>query len=108
MTDPIFLLISASPNPGNLEALQAYLAQAPAISKKYGAVPIASYDIDAVFDSEEKPAKFLVISFPDRNSISRLFNDPDYLALIPLREQGFKSIRYFVAHEQTQSAGETS
>lgn len=108
MSKPIFLLIAASPNPDNMEALQGYLSQTPAISKKYGAVTIATYDIDTVLDSGEKPANFLVISFPDRDSISGLFNDPDYQALIPLREQGFKSIRYFIANEQVEATGETS
>jgi len=108
MTNPIFLIIEASPDPDNLKALQGYLDQAPAISKKYGAIPIASYDIDTALDSQETPAKFLVISFPDRDSISGLFNDPDYQTLIPLREQGFKSIRYFVAHEQALPAEKTS
>jgi len=101
MEAPAFLVVEATPNPDNMDELQSYFSQAPAITKKHGGVPVASYNIESVLDSGDKPAAIAVISFPNRAAIQDLLvNDPDYQKLIPLRDKGFKSIRYFVCNEK--------
>ena len=103
METPIFLIVEATPNPENMIELQSYSSQAPAIAKKHGGVPVASYNVESAIDSEEKPAAIAVFSFPNREAIQDLLiNDPDYQQLIPLRDKGFKSIRFFVCNENTQ------
>lgn len=100
MTQPVFLFVEATPNPDEKTSLQAYLTQAPVITKAHGGVPVATYDIETVLDGGEKPAVYAVVSFPDREAIKNLFNDPDFEALAPLRERGFSHIRYFIANER--------
>ncbi len=100
MTLPVFLLIEATQNPEQKEALQSYLSKAPAITKSHGAVPVASYDVESVLDQGDKPGLFAVISFPNRDAITALFDDPAYKALIPERDLGFNSIRYFITNER--------
>jgi len=103
MTTPAFLIVEATPNPENKNELQSYSAQAPTLMKKHGGVPLARYSVESMIDSVEKPAAFAVISFPSKNAIQDLLvNDPDYQKLIPLRDKGFKSIRFFVCNEQIQ------
>ena len=41
MEHPVFLLVEATPNPDQKEALKAYLSQAPALTKAHGGVPVA-------------------------------------------------------------------
>ena len=89
MEQPVFLIIEASPNPNKKEALLPYLNQAPVITKAHGGVPLATYDVETVLDNGEKPAVFAVISFPSREAIEKLFNDPEYKTLIPERDLGF-------------------
>ncbi len=100
MEYPPFLMIEATPNLENREDLQSYLSQAPAITRKHGGIPVATYDVEKAIDSGEIPSVFAVMSFPNRDSVHELFNDPEYQKLIPLRDKGFKSIRYFICNEK--------
>jgi len=100
MTLPVFLHIEATPNPNGMEALQAYSGQVPAIAQKHGAVPVATYDVESAFDSEEKPGLFAVVSFPSRDAIMNFFEDPAYQAIIPLRDRGFSRIRFYMTSER--------
>jgi len=101
MENPTFLVVEATPNTDNMDDFQRYLAQAPAITERHGGVPVVTYKVESVFDSGEKPGVFAVFSFPSREAIENLLvNDADYQALIPTRDKGFKSIRYFVCNEQ--------
>ena len=103
METPTFLIVEATPNPENKDELQSYSSQAPAILKKYGGAPVASYNVETAMDSGENPAVVAILSFPNREAIQELLvNDPDYQQLIPLRDKGFKSIRFFVCNEQIQ------
>lgn len=100
MSQPVFLIVEATPNPAEKEALQSYLSKAPLVTKEYGGVPVATYDIDTVLDGGDKPAVCAVISFPNRDAIKGLFNDPAYEALIPERDLGFSHLRYFIGSEK--------
>lgn len=98
---PVFLHIEATPNLDESQALQAYLSQVPSIVEGYGGIPIATYDVEkALDDNPQKPAVFAVLSFPSRASIEAFFQDPDYLAIVPLRERGFNHIRFYVTSER--------
>jgi len=100
MEQPVFLMVEATPNVHQKEALESYISQAPAITKAHGGVPVATYDVATVLDNGEKPAVFIVISFPSREAIDKLFNDPKYKALIPDRDLGFNHLRYFTVNER--------
>ena len=93
METPTFLIVEATPNPENKDELQSYSSQ----------VPVASYNVETAMDSGGNPAVIAILSFPNREAIQELLvNDPDYQQLIPLRDKGFKSIRFFVCNEQIQ------
>jgi len=100
MNQPVFLMVEATPNPNDKEAMVSYLGQAPAITKKHGGVPVATYDVQSVMDDSDKAAVFAVISFPTRAAIGALFSDSAYLALIPERDRGFSHLRYYVVNER--------
>ena len=96
-------MVEATPNPENMEDLQRYTSQAPTILKKHGGAPVASYSVESAIDSGSKPAAFAVFSFPNRAAIQDfLVNDPAYQQLVPFRNKGFKSIRFFVCNEPVQ------
>ncbi|WP_281558398.1 DUF1330 domain-containing protein [Thalassomonas sp. RHCl1] len=97
---PVFLHIEATPNPNETESFKAYSNQVPAIAQAHGAVPIATYDVESAFDSEEKPAVFIVVSFPSRDAIMNFFKDPAYEAIVPLRDRGFSHIRFYMTSER--------
>lgn len=100
MSNQTFLVVEATPNPENMEDLQAYGSQSYAILEKHGGVRVANYNVESVLDSGEKPALIGVFSFPNAAAIQNLlFNDPEYQQLVPSRDKGFKSIRFFVCNE---------
>jgi len=101
MNQPVFLMVEATLNPNETDALTSYLSQAPAIiTKKHGGVPVATYDVQSVMDDDEKAAVFAVISFPTQAAITALFSDPAYVALLPERDRGFSHLRYYVVNER--------
>ena len=100
MTLPVFLHIEATPNPNEQSALQSYLQRVPAILQRHGGVPVASYDVEQAWDKLPCPAAIAVVSFPHRDAIQAFFADPDYQALVPLRETGFYQVRFFQTSER--------
>ncbi|OUS11649.1 hypothetical protein A9Q97_07165 [Rhodospirillales bacterium 47_12_T64] len=104
MEKQTFMVVEATPNPENMEDLKTYGSQSYAILEKHGGVRVANYNVESVLgsglDSGEKPALIGVFSFPSPEAIQNLlFNDPDYQKLVPFRDKGFKSIRFFVCSE---------
>ena len=102
MDQPVFLMIEATPNPNDMDALKVYQSKTPPIAKEYGAMPVATYDVDTALIGDKKPGVFVVLSFPTREAIDGLFNDPAYQALIPLRDRGFSDVRFYVVNERVQ------
>ncbi len=100
MTQPVFLIITATANGQELAAHDEYLKKSAPISAQYGAVKVANYRLSEALDELAMPEHCLVVSFPTRQSISDLFSDPNYQALIKLRDLGFKAIRYFIGSER--------
>ncbi|WP_320822667.1 DUF1330 domain-containing protein [Reinekea sp.] len=100
MAQPVFLIIEATPNPSEMEALKAYQSQTPPLAKKYGAIPVANYDVQAVLFGGTQPGVFSVLSFPSRAAIDGLFSDPAYQELIPTRDLGFTDLKFYVVNER--------
>jgi len=100
MSQPVFLMVEASPNPNEISAMQSYLGKAPLVTKEHGGVPVATYDVAGVYDNNDKPAVFAVISFPSKEAIDNLFSDPAYEALVPERDRGFSHLRYYIVNER--------
>ena len=97
---PVFLMIEATPDPQQQEALQAYISQAAPIGERHGGVPVATYTVDTPLDNQQSAGLFAVVSFPDKRAIDNMFADPDYHALIPQRNQAFSHLRYYVVNEK--------
>ena len=96
-----FLVVEATPNPENMEELQAYGAKSQPLLKKHGGVQVAGYDVEHVMNTEDKPAMIGVFSFPNREAIDNLLvNDPEYQEIIPLRNKGFKDIKLIICKEK--------
>jgi len=101
MENQTFMIVEATPNPENMEDLQSYGPTAYALLEKHGGVRIANYTVESAIEGGDKPGAIAVFSFPNPGAIQDLlFNDPEYQKIVPLRDRGFKSIRFFVCGEQ--------
>ncbi len=100
MESKTYMVVQATPNPENMEDMQAYGAQSYGLMEKHGGRPVANYKVQSVLDDGDKPAMIGVFSFPSPAAIQDLlFNDADYQKIIPFRDKAFKSIRFFVCGE---------
>jgi uncharacterized protein (DUF1330 family) len=100
VSEPVFLIINATPNKGEAKAHDEYLQMARPISARHGAVRVANYLLSEALDGQSHASNCIVVSFPTRQSIYDLFADPDYQALIALRNTGFAAVRYFIGSER--------
>lgn len=69
------------------EKFAAYLQQSKAIASRYGAELLFSGKFQETLNGEPRPHRMVVIAqFPDHDSLSKWHADPDYAAIVPLRE----------------------
>ena len=100
MSEPVFLIITATPNVSERRAHDEYLRKAAPICAHHGAVRVANYRLSEALDGQDKPEHCLVVSFPTRQAIFNVFTDPKYQRLVKLRDMGFTAIRYFIGSER--------
>lgn len=88
--------VIVSANINNPEKVDAYKNIAGPIMKKYGAtMPPQSFEVVQLIAGKAQPSFMLKIEFPDKQSITQAFNDPDYKAVIQERDEGFGDLSIF-------------
>ena len=81
----------------NQAKVDAYKSVAGPILQKYGAtLPPKSYTVHEVIAGITAPSFMLEIVFPDRETAIAAFNDPDYLAVISERDEGFGDLSILI------------
>ena len=89
--------VIVSGNINNQEKVDRYKSVAGPVMKKHGAVmPPHSYMVSKIFAGESAPSFMLKIEFPDKEKAEQAFNDPDYVAVIDERDQGFGDLSIFM------------
>jgi uncharacterized protein (DUF1330 family) len=75
-----------------------YKVTATSVLKKHGAIfPPKSREVTNILAGEAKPKLLLEIEFPLEKNIVDAFNDPDYLEVVPLRDEGFEDLSIYIA-----------
>lgn len=101
MDNQVFLVVEATPNLSNQDELNAYSSLAPVLMKKHGGTPVSRYVVESKIGAGEHPKAIAVISFPNKESVDNfLVKDPEYQKLIPLRNEAFSEIHFYVCREQ--------
>ncbi len=81
----------------NQEKVDSYKKVAGAVMKKYGAVmPPNSYAVTKIIAGQPAPSFMLRIEFPDKQKAEQAFTDPDYIAVIKERDEGFGDLSIFM------------
>ncbi len=89
--------IIVSGNIRNQEKVDIYKSAAGPVMKKYGAVmPPNSYVVSKIIAGQSAPSFMLKIQFSDKEKAILAFNDPDYLAAISERDEGFGDLSIFM------------
>ena len=86
------LIVNATPNPNETEALAYYSEHAGAILKEHGGNLIGKYSIGSSVTDKKLETNVMVMEFEDDKIITTLNNCKHYKALIPYRDKAFSQI----------------
>lgn len=102
MSTKIILIIIATINPNEREALAQYLEEMNVFYTEVGAIPISKHKISEVIMGEETPNLVAILEFPDRASVDRVFNSKRYQKLVALREKAFIKVSVVLSEDIKQ------
>ena len=91
----ISVIVSGKIN--NQEKVDLYKSVAGPVMKKHGAtMPPTTYKINEVLVGQANPSFMLKIEFPSKENAMAAFNDPDYIAVIDKRDEGFGDLSIYI------------
>ncbi|MCP4296610.1 MAG: DUF1330 domain-containing protein [Proteobacteria bacterium] len=94
-----YMIVSGTINPHMIGHFNYYEESCRSIIKRYGGLPTEQYTMTNDETGTEKTlAAFLAISeFPNKNSITQVLSDPDYVKLVPSRTKAFATLNIHIA-----------
>ena len=93
------LIITAIPNPENMQEMQSYLEKAGPFAPKSGGVFVSRYKTLKHLAGENGAELMTIIEFPDSQSIEAMFNDEEYKKLTDIREKAFAKLNMRICEE---------
>ena len=88
-----------TPEPSQVDALQSYATTAPPLLVAAGAQPrFRARRVEQLVGSAA-PETLFVAEFPSVEVAKAAFAQPDYQALVPLRDKAFRKLDFFLAEE---------
>ena len=98
MSEKATLVVTAVPNPSEMESVQEYLRGVLPLFMGAGGKLVKRLKVDR--NIHGNPAGMvLVMDFDSDEAITGLFESDEYAALIPMRDQGFAEMNILVTHE---------
>ena len=98
MSEKATLIVTAIPNPNEMESVQAYLQAVMPLFLGAGGKLVKRLKVGEVING--KPSGMvLVMDFDSDEAITTLFTSDEYAALIPGREKGFAEMNILLTHE---------
>jgi uncharacterized protein (DUF1330 family) len=98
MTEKATLVVTATPNPNEMESVQDYLQGVLPLLKGAGGKPVKRLKVDEVIRGNPS-GMVLVMDFDSDEAITTMFQSDEYSALIPMRDQGFSEMSILVSHD---------
>lgn len=92
MSEKTTLVVTAMPNPAEMEAMQAYLKGAGPLLMAAGGELIKRVKVQSAITGKPPHGVVLLMDFPDRTRVEAMFASEEYKALLPNRNKGFASI----------------
>lgn len=89
------LVVTATPNPDEMEAVQAYLAGVMPLLTGAGGHVVKRLKIAKTINGTPS-GMILVMDFPSAQAVTDLFASDAYAALVPTRDKGFKAMNILV------------
>jgi uncharacterized protein (DUF1330 family) len=98
MDNKTTLVVTAVPNPNEMESVQEYLQSVMPLFKGAGGMLVKRLKLDKVISG--KPSGMaLVMDFDSAEAVAELFESDEYAALIPTRDRGFTEMNILLTNE---------
>jgi len=88
MSDTTTLVVTAVPNPAEMESVQEYLKGVLPLLTGAGGELVKRLNVDTVIHGDPS-GMVLVMDFASADAITAIFESDDYAALVPTRDRGF-------------------
>ena len=98
MSEKSTLVVTATPNPNEMESVQNYLKGVLPLFIATGGKLVKRLNVDEVIGGKSS-GMVLVMDFDSDEAITGLFESDEYAALIPVRDQGFTEMNILLTHE---------
>ena len=98
MNEKATLVVTATPNPHEMEAVKDYLQEVLPLLLGAGGKPVKRLKVDELIHGTPC-GMVLVMDFDSNEAINNLFESEEYAALIPVRNQGFIEMNILSTHE---------
>ena len=92
------LVVTALPNPNEMESLQEYLKGVSPLMQAAGGKPVKRLKVEKVIHGNPS-GMVLVMDFDSAAAITEVFESDEYAALIPARDRGFAQVNILIAGE---------
>lgn len=98
MTDKATLVVTAVPNPNEMESVQAYLHGVLPLLMGAGGTLVRRLKTNKVVNGRPT-GMVLVMDFESADAVAAMFESDEYRALVPARDQGFTEMNILIANE---------
>ena len=97
MNEKATLIVTASPNPNEMESVQGYLQGVLPLLMGAGGKLVKRLKVNEVILGNPS-GMVLVMDFDSDEAIAALFESDEYAALITMRDQGFAEMNILLTH----------
>ena len=98
MNERTTLVVTAVPNPNEMESVQKYLQGVMPLLMSAGGSLVKRLKVDQVIHGKPN-GMVLVMDFDSADEVAGMFESEDYAALIPVRDKGFAAMSIQLTRE---------
>ena len=98
MNERTTLVVTAVPNPNEMESVQKYLQGVMPLLMSAGGSLVKRLKVDQVIHGKPN-GMVLVMDFDSADEIAGMFESEDYAALVPVRDRGFAEMSIQLTRE---------
>lgn len=96
MSDNATLIVTATPNPAEMQSVQAYLTGVMPLLQGAGGRLVKRQKVSQIVNGRPS-GMVLVMDFEDRDAVNDLFASDAYAELLPVRDKGFAEMNILIA-----------
>ena len=98
MSDRTTLVVTATPNPGEMESVQGYLQGVMPLLMGAGGNLVKRLKVEENINGNPV-GMVLVMDFDSPDAITEMFDSDEYQALIPVRDKGFTQMNIHLTYD---------